>query len=393
MRLKTVSIRHYKSLDSVDVDFGPVTVLVGPNGVGKSNFVDALKFFRDMNQDNLDHAVISREGIDRIRQIYKSRPYNVSLKFWFEHEDLSALDDYQFVLSGKQGDYRIESESAHYSEEVDYGDDQQGFVKGEFERTRDGQIVANGKKLERHMDPGTPALGLPVDVFDELGESIARYAQDWRFFSLYPNTLRRLSPPMLQRGLLEDGSNWASVVRALKRSKAGKEALERIAEVMRITVSGYRDVSIATAGSYLVPRISIAGGESSRQRTEQKFDPVQLSDGTLRVFGILLALYQHPAPPLIVIEEPEQTVHPGVLPALADAFKEASARTQIIVTTHSPHLVDQFAPDAIRVVWLKDGLTKISPVRRAQVKAVKQQLMSLEEYMRSEGLQPEPEAA
>jgi predicted ATPase len=391
MRLKSTSIKHFKSLDNVSVEFAPVTLLVGPNGVGKSNFVDALKFFRDMNQDGLDHAVISREGVDRIRQSHKSRPYNVSLRFELEDLELGGVNDYQLVLSGKEGEYRIESETADYSDAVDYDGENQGYIKGHFDRRRDGHVTVDGKAFERRMNDDTLALGLRVDFTESLGESIAQFARRWRFFSLYPNTLRKLSPPIRERGLTEDGSNWASIVRALKRSRSGKAALERIAEVMRVTVPGYQDINVGLAGSYLVPRISIAGSGDGKQ-TEQKFDPVQLSDGTLRVFGILLALYQQPAPPLIVIEEPEQTVHPGVLPALADVFKEVAERTQIIVTTHSPHLVDQFGPEAIRVVWSKDGLSRISPIKRAQVTAVKRQLMSLEEFMLSEGLQPEPEA-
>jgi len=157
---------------------------------------------------------------------------------------------------------------------------------------------------------------------------------------------------------------------------------------MRATLPGYSGVSVETAGSYLVPRISVRDSRDGKGK-ELSFDPVQLSDGTLRVFGILLALYQQPAPALLVIEEPEQTVHPGVLPALADACKEASERTQIVITTLSPHLVDQFDPEQIRVAWLGDGLTRISPIRSTQVQSVKRRLMSLQEYMLAEGLQPE----
>ncbi len=392
MFLKSASIRHFKSLDAVEVHFSPITVIVGPNGVGKSNFVDALKFFRDMARDGLDHAVIGREGIDRIRQTYRSRPYNIGMDFDFVgggHEPGAAR--YGVMLSGKEGDYRVETETADYWTHPSWDRERESPATGNshehFERKRDGQLLINGTEFEKRVRPDVVALGQAIDL-DELGGPIAAFARQWHFCSLYPNTLRRLSPPTKEDGLVEDGSNWASVVRALKRSKPGRQALERIAEVMRVTVPGYLDISVETAGSYLVPRISIRGSREGQDK-EQRFDPVQLSDGTLRVFGILLALYQQPPPALLVIEEPEQTVHPGVLPALAEACKEASERTQIIVTTHSPHLVDQFDPDQIRVAWMNDGLTRISPIRTAQVESVKRRLMSLQEYMLAEGLQPE----
>jgi predicted ATPase len=140
---------------------------------------------------------------------------------------------------------------------------------------------------------------------------------------------------------------------------------------------------VKTVGSYLVPQFRFS---ANGQATE--FDPAQLSDGTLRVFGMLLALYQVPAPPLLVLEEPEQNIHPGVLSVLADALREASESTQIIVTTHSPHFVDQFSPEEIRVATLSNGWTRISPIKATQIEAVKRQLISLEEFMLAEGLQP-----
>lgn len=116
---------------------------------------------------------------------------------------------------------------------------------------------------------------------------------------------------------------------------------------------------------------------------------MQLSDGTLRIYGILLSLYQTPAPPLLVIEEPEQTVHPAVLGMLAEAFKEVSAETQIVITTHSPQLVEHFSPEHIRVTTMHDGLTKISEIKKSQKEAVLKGLISLGEFMAAEGLQPE----
>ena len=92
---------------------------------------------------------------------------------------------------------------------------------------------------------------------------------------------------------------------------------------------------------------------------------------------------------MLVIEEPEQAVHPGVLGVLADAFREAAERTQIIVTTHSPHFIDHFEPEQVRVVTLDDGRTKVSKVKKTQLEAVKLRLMSMQDFMLAEGLLPE----
>ena len=78
MRLKTVRVQHYKSLDNVTVDLHPgITVIVGPNGVGKSNFVDVFRFLHDAVASNLDDAIRKREGIVRLLQYYKTRPSDI----------------------------------------------------------------------------------------------------------------------------------------------------------------------------------------------------------------------------------------------------------------------------------------------------------------------------
>ena len=83
MRLQRFSVSHYKSLASVIVDFHPnVTVIVGPNSVGKSNFVDAMRFLRDATKSDLDHAMVTRGGLTRLRQQTSApgRPFNISFQ-------------------------------------------------------------------------------------------------------------------------------------------------------------------------------------------------------------------------------------------------------------------------------------------------------------------------
>lgn len=393
MFLKSAHIRHYKSLDDVQVEFSdPITVVVGPNAAGKSNFVDCLRFVRDATATDLEHAVGTRGGIGRVRQFSRTRPFNVgvSLEFSQNVEGTPEHASYEFALQSLTGgNYSIEYEKARCRQMLWFSDDEeenslrQRWSTAGFDRNKSGKITTAGESLDLPpLRPDQLALGFNR-LFDVLGEPISDFVKDWRYSAIYPNTLRHLSSPDKDTSLAEDGTNWASVIKALKRSSRGRAALERIFEAMRTVVPTFEEVAVKTVGSYLVPQFRFS---SNGQLTE--FDPAQLSDGTLRVFGILLALYQVPAPTLLVLEEPEQTVHPGVLSVLADALREASETTQIIVTTHSPHFVDQFSPEEIRVATLSNGWTKISPIKATQVEAVKNQLISLEEFMLAEGLQP-----
>lgn len=390
MKLSSVRIRHYKSLDDVNIDFSDrVTVLVGPNAAGKSNIVDALRFVRDAVSFDLEHAISSRGGISRVRQYSKTKPYKLSLQFKFL-QDISETDsrsaEYEFSIESlTASNYAVDHEQASYFESVrpgglpkaaSFARDRQGVTRTKDEAQEKSTRVALDQLALRRIWTGTLPAGWILDHF----------IRDWRFSSIYPNRLREPSTPDKDTVLSEDGRNWASIIKALRRTVRGRQALERIREALRIVVPTFEEVSVASVGSYLVPnfRFSLKGNDSV------VFDPVQLSDGTLRVFGILLALYQVPAPKFLVIEEPEQTVHPGVLAVLADAFLEVSEVTQIVVTTHSPNLVDHFQPTDIRVVTLEQGSTSVANLKKSQVEAVKRRLMSMQEFMLAEGLQPEP---
>lgn len=399
MRLTNAHIRHYRSVADVSVALDPrVTVLVGPNATGKSNFVDALRFLRDAARDGLDHAIVARGGIARVRQNSSGRPYNLGLGI----EALQSLDDGQSlpasysleIGSTSGGNYRVEREDASCGQiEIYYppsGTDtgEAGLREQGFTRDKAGKVVhKDGSRTYTLDEHDRLALGaLAGDyAFHGLAEPLESYISSWKFSALYPNTLRQLTAPDSETELREDGSNWASVIRAAKRTARGKHMLERIYEMMRVVLPDFQDVSVATAGSYLVPSFRFGSAEKSARQ----FDPVQLSDGTLRIFGILLSLYQSPAPSLIVIEEPEQTVHPAVLSMLAEAFQEVSELTQVIVTTHSPQLIEHFAPENIRIVTMHDGVTQIASVKASQREAVQRGLMTLGEFMSAEGLQPE----
>lgn len=389
MYLKSAAVRHYKSLDNVVVDFSnPITVLVGPNAVGKSNIVDCLRFVRDAVGTDLEHAVSKRGGIGRVRQYSKTKPYKVSVKLELIQDSPDNIDrpaHYEFAIESQTAsNYTVDSERSAF-----YDTSRKGEVpsKGEFRRDKSGLVRSSNSDRPYKVSLDQLALGQLRGLMAPPAWPIERFVRDWRCSEIYPNRLREPSTPDKDKVLSEDGRNWASVLKALRRTPRGKEALDRVFEAMRVVVPSFQDVTVSAVGSYLVPLFRFATGPQGKDKVE--FDPVQLSDGTLRIFGILLALYQVPAPKLLVIEEPEQAVHPGVLGVLADAFREASESTQIIVTTHSPHFIDHFEPEEVRVVTLESGLTKVARVKSTQLQAVKRKLMSMQDFMLAEGLLPE----
>lgn len=121
------------------------------------------------------------------------------------------------------------------------------------------------------------------------------------------------------------------------------------------------------------------------------FNAAQESDGTLRLAGILTGLLQDPPPPLIAIEEPELTINPGLLPLIFDYLEAASDRTQVVITTHSPELLDMLDVDALRVVRRAEGATQVMMVSPEQRSLVRDALASPGEILRTGGFTIENE--
>jgi hypothetical protein len=165
------------------------------------------------------------------------------------------------------------------------------------------------------------------------------------------------------------GDTWASTLKAIDRSTRGPEL---IAALGRIT-GDIDDYRVTQAGGFLIPefRHGIAGPEER----ERWLGATQESDGTLRIAAILTALFQEPAPSLIGIEEPELSVHPGALPILFDFLNEASRRSQILFTTHSPDLLDRVPNHQIRVVERHVDSTRVALVDEGRRDLVRKRLM------------------
>ena len=113
-----------------------------------------------------------------------------------------------------------------------------------------------------------------------------------------------------------------------------------------------------------------------------------MSDGTLRALGLLTAVFQRPAPSVLVLEEPEATMHPGALGTILDLLRHANRFMQVIVTTHSPDILDaKWIEDRhLRIVGWETGATCVSPVSEATRGVLRDRLMGAGELMRSNAL-------
>jgi predicted ATPase len=121
------------------------------------------------------------------------------------------------------------------------------------------------------------------------------------------------------------------------------------------------------------------------------FDAFNMSDGTLRSLGLIMAVFQRPSPSLLVIEEPEATIHPGALGAILDLIRRASKTMQVVVTTHSPELLDAkwVTDENLRIVSWQEGASHLLMPSTATREAMRQHLMGAGELLRSNALHAE----
>lgn len=380
--LTRVVLRNYKSIAACDVSPAQLSFLVGPNGSGKSNFLDALRFVADSLWSSMDHALRDRGGINEVRRRSSGHPTNFGIHVGFNLAD--SRGQYAFTVGArKQGGYEIQREECVVSRENrnDYYRVEQGRV---VKSTLASPPVAAADRLYLVNVSGVDAFRPVYDALSDTG-----------FYNLNPDAIRDLQPPDPGDLLLRDGSNVASVLSNL--AVHSPEFKTRIDEYLGKVVPGITKVSPRLIG----PRETLEFLQEVRgAKHPWRFLASNMSDGTLRAFAVLLALFQGAgnggsAPRLVGIEEPEIALHPAAAGVLVDALRDAIEHVQVLVTSHSPDLLDNHdIPDeSILAVVAEHGETKIGFLDEVGRSVLRDRLFTAGELLRTDQLRPDPDSA
>ena len=382
--LTRVRVRNYKSIAACDARLHPLTFLVGPNGSGKSNFLDALYFVADALRTSLEHALRNRGGINEVRRRSGGHPTHFALRLDFLLP--SGLNGhYAFRIGARpRGGYAVQQEECVLGTSNVFASAHFNVSAGQVVST--SAQVAPAAAVDRLYLVNASGLAefRPVyEAFSHMG-----------FYNLNPDRIRDLQSPDAGELLTRDGSNLASVLAQLHHRDASTK--RRVEEYLAKVVPGVRGVDAKTVGpkETLEFRQQVAGSSDP-----WRFLAANMSDGTLRALGILVALFQAgngagAHVPLVGIEEPEVALHPAAAGILLDSLREASLHTQILVTSHSPDLLDdeKLDTDSILAVVAEEGVTKIGPVDEASRSALRDRLYTVGELLRLNQLIPDREA-
>jgi predicted ATPase len=383
--LTRVALKNFKSFAACDVKLGPLTFLVGPNGAGKSNFLDALRFVADSLRTSLEHALRERGGINEVRRRSGGHPNHFGLRLSFTLPS-GEVGHYAFRIGARpQGGFEVQEEECKI-----HGPEALG--EAHYFRVQSGKVVEN-------TQPG-PAAALDrlylvnasgLSTFRPLYEALSRMG----FYSLNPDRIRDLQSPDAGELLARDGSNITSVLARMGKNSQTQKA--RIEEYLSKVVPGVHGVDVKVVG----PKETLEFRQQiSDLKDHWRFLAANMSDGTVRALGILVALFQSGSRAenrvlLVGIEEPEIALHPAAADLLRAGLLEASRMTQVIVTSHSGDLLDDAQLDAgsILAVYAEGGSTHIAPLDRAGREALQRRLYTPGELLRMEQLRPDPDRA
>ncbi|WP_044247467.1 AAA family ATPase [Chondromyces apiculatus] len=336
--LLRVRARNFRSLRDVDVALQALNVLVGSNGSGKSNFLDLIHFLGDAVREDLRPALERRGGYERVRfRGDEKRGIEITIEARVTRHASNAARDV-YTLRFQEDPVRR-------------------FVEA------------------HHPQKTSVSLGLstlPRLAPERGGEQVSKIAQlfsTFRVFDVNVNAARLPAP--LRRGerLDSDASNLAPFLRKLA---GDQETFSALVEDARAMIPGLVQIHFRSIGG-AEEGVAVELEERGLQGRTSLADA---SDGSIRVLALLAMLYDPEPPQLTCAEEIDHGLHPYVFDRLVELLREASQRTQFLVVTHSPALVNRLNASELIVVERDQdtGATRMPAVDPEKVQRIEEKL-------------------
>jgi predicted ATPase len=343
-RIEYLKVQNFRALRDVELkDLTPLTVLLGPNGSGKSTVFDVFAFLAECFELGLRRAWDKRGRAKELKTRGGEGPVSIEIKY---REPGFPMITYHLSVDERAGSPVVVEEWLRWKRGsrgqpfrfLDYKEGQGRAVSGELPDEAD-------KRVEIPLK--SPDL-LAVNALGQFAEhprvaALREFITGWYVSYLSADGARGQPEAGPQERLTKTGDNLANVIQYLAERHG--QQLENIFAVLRQRVPQIERVLAET----------MPDGRLLLQIKDAPFSSPVLarfaSDGTLKLLAYLVLLYDPTPPPFIGIEEPENFLHPRLLPELAEECRTASRRTQLLVTTHSPFFLNMLRPTEVRVLW------------------------------------------
>lgn len=344
-RIESLRVENYRALRKVELDnLTPMTVLLGPNGSGKSTIFDVFNFLSECFQFGLRHAWDRRGRGKELKTRGSNGPIVFDLKYREQPKD--PLITYHLAIDeGAKGPEVVE-------EWLQWRRGQKGqpFRFLEF-RKGVGRAVSGELPDAEDQRKDTTLRSADLIAVNTLGQlaehprvaALREFITDWYVSYLSIDSTRNQPEAGPQERLSKGGENLPNVIQYLKEQYP--ERLEHIFSVLRARIPRLERVEAEPMpDGRLLLQIKDAPFE---QPVLSKF----ASDGTMKMLAYLAVLYDPEPPRFIGIEEPENFLHPRLLPELAEECRAAAERSQLLVTSHSPFLLNAMRAEEVRVLY------------------------------------------
>lgn len=343
--LKILAIENYRSLKDITVELGQLTAITGPNGSGKSNMYRALGLIADLVREGALHSLAAEGGLQNVLYAGHRPPGPVALRLGI------ATDDVRYAIElglPQLGPFRLDPEVKR--EVVWSGVAPRPATLLADRKNQHIRLLNDAGTLESSTwKPRSEESMLATLTDPSLSPELyflREAARSWRFYdNLRVDAhapARRPTPATFTPSVAFDGGNFAAALATVIR--VGNNALLQ-ATVGRAFDGASVDVTEDDRG---IARVEFHSG------LRRGLDASELSDGTLR-FLMLACILLPPRPPgLLVLNEPEASLHPSLLPELGKLIALASKESQVIVVTHAQELVAAMGPEAY-IIQLQRG--------------------------------------
>ena len=332
--LDWITIKGFKSIRSIEkLELGPINVLIGENGVGKSNFLGAFQFLNAIRDGELQNHVARAGGADNVFHFGSKETQRLTLHISFDN----GVNQYKLELS--PSDY----DSMYPSRETVFFWDQDQYDEPCNER-----IPNHG------LEAGISVHGLRSGV----ARHVRKHLRSWKVFHFHDtsvtSSLKKTASINDNRHLRSDGSNLPAFLYFLHEKR--RDSYNLIQGAVQLVAPFFDHFLLEPL--YLNPEKILL--EWKHQGTDTYFSASSLSDGALRFMALATLLLQPSdlRPSVILLDEPELGLHPYAITILASLIKMASLDTQILMATQSSLLLDHFEPEDVLVAHLGNGGTE-----------------------------------
>lgn len=360
-RIEALSVRNYRALRAIDLkSLTPLTVFLGPNGSGKSTVFDVFAFLSESFGVGLRKAWDKRGRFKELRTRGVDGPIIFEVKY--REKRKSPLITYRLEIDEDAKGPFVARESLSWKR----GSHGQPFRFLDFSNG-EGEVVSGqlpDEKDTRTAERLDSRDLLAVNTLGQLAKhprvaALRRFITGWYLSYLSADNTRGVPEAGPQERLSSSGDNLPNVIQYLKEQH--EEQLHAILSTLTKRVPRLEKVDAEV----------MPDGRLLLQVKDAPFDrPVMAkfaSDGTLKMLAYLTLLYDPDPPQLIGIEEPENQLHPRLLPELAEECRNAAASAQLMVTTHSPFFLNAVRPEEAWVLFRNsDGFTEARRVSEMQ---------------------------